>query len=150
MTDRTQSGVIISAAPSDVMAVIADFPAYPEWAKEFRSVEVLETGPNGRARDVRFEIDAGIINDSYTLRYTWDGDDAVSWELVDGTLLTELTGSYALAPHHEGGAPATAVTYELAVGLSVPMIGMLKRKAEKVIIDRALSGLKKRVEGASA
>jgi ribosome-associated toxin RatA of RatAB toxin-antitoxin module len=111
MTDRTQSGEIISAAPSEVMAVIADFAAYPEWAKEFRSVEVLETGPDGRARDVRFDIDAGIIKDSYTLRYAWTGDESVSWELVDGTLLTELSGSYALAPHHQAGKLATAVTY---------------------------------------
>jgi hypothetical protein len=29
------------------------------------------------------------------------------------------------------------------------MLGMIKRKAEKVIIDRALAGLKKRVEGAA-
>jgi hypothetical protein len=29
------------------------------------------------------------------------------------------------------------------------MIGMLRRKAEKVIIDTALKGLKRRVEGSS-
>jgi hypothetical protein len=29
----------------------------------------------------------------------------------------------------------------------VPMIGMLKRRAEKVILDTALKELKKRVEG---
>ncbi|CAM5735082.1 Cyclase OS=Streptomyces fumanus OX=67302 GN=GCM10018772_68310 PE=4 SV=1 [Streptomyces fumanus] len=29
------------------------------------------------------------------------------------------------------------------------MLGMIKRKAEKVIIDRALAGLKKRVESGS-
>ena len=38
------------------------------------------------------------------------------------------------------------MTYRLAVDVSIPMIGMLKRKAEKVIIDTALKGLKKRVE----
>ena len=38
------------------------------------------------------------------------------------------------------------MTYRLAVDLSIPMIGMLRRKAEKVIIDTALKGLKKRVE----
>ena len=41
---------------------------------------------------------------------------------------------------------STEVTYRLAVDISIPMIGMLKRKAEKVIIDTALKGLKKRVE----
>ncbi|MFC7587576.1 hypothetical protein ACFQYP_30740 [Nonomuraea antimicrobica] len=39
------------------------------------------------------------------------------------------------------------MTYELAVDLSVPMIGLIRRKAEKVIVDTALKGLKKRVEG---
>ncbi len=40
----------------------------------------------------------------------------------------------------------TRVTYQLAVDVSVPLLGMLKRKAEKVIIDTALKGLKKQVE----
>ncbi|MDN5759612.1 MAG: cyclase, partial [Tomitella sp.] len=33
------------------------------------------------------------------------------------------------------------------VDLNIPMIGMLKRKAEKVIINTALGELKKQVEG---
>jgi len=43
----------------------------------------------------------------------------------------------------------TTVTYSLAVDLNIPMIGMLRRKAEKVIIDTALKGLKRRVESGS-
>jgi hypothetical protein len=38
------------------------------------------------------------------------------------------------------------VTYQLAVELNMPMLGMFRRKAEKVIIDTALKELKKRVE----
>jgi hypothetical protein len=57
-------------------------------------------------------------------------------------MLKKLDGSYVLVA--QGGS--TEVTYELAAELSIPMIGMLKRKAEKVIIDTALKGLKKRVE----
>jgi hypothetical protein len=41
---------------------------------------------------------------------------------------------------------STEVTYHLAVDLVIPMLGMLKRKAEKVIMDTALKELKKRVE----
>ena len=39
------------------------------------------------------------------------------------------------------------LTYELAVDVRIPMIGMVRRKAEKRIIDTALKGLKQRVEG---
>jgi hypothetical protein len=38
------------------------------------------------------------------------------------------------------------VTYTLAVDLTVPMIGVLRRKAERVILDTALKELRKRVE----
>ena len=44
------------------------------------------------------------------------------------------------------GAGGTEVTYRLTVDVKIPMLGMIERKAEKVIIDRALAGLKKRVE----
>ena len=53
-----------------------------------------------------------------------------------------MEGAYELTPSGAG----TEVTYRLAVDLAIPMIGMLRRKAEKVIIDTALKGLKKRVE----
>ena len=40
----------------------------------------------------------------------------------------------------------TDVTYELSVDLAIPMIGLLKRKAERRLTDTALKDLKKRVE----
>jgi hypothetical protein len=140
---RTASDIVIDAAPSDVMAVIADFGAYPAWATGVRETEVLEPGTDGRADRVRFTLDAAPIRDTYELLYTWDGDRSVSWRLAEkATVLTALDGSYTLA-RVAGG---TQVTYQLAVDLAVPLLGTLKRKAEKVIIDAALSGLKQRVE----
>jgi hypothetical protein len=54
-----------------------------------------------------------------------------------------MDGSYLL----KSNGAKTTVTYTLAVDINMPMIGMFKRKAEKTIIDSALKGLKKRVEG---
>ena len=39
------------------------------------------------------------------------------------------------------------MTYAITIDLKIPMLGMMKRKAEKVILDTALKELKKRVEG---
>ena len=143
MTDKTSSSMTIEAPRSVVMAVIADFGAYPQWATGVRSAEVVQAGQDGRAEQVRFTIDAGVIKDSYTLGYTWQGDEQVRWELVErGTAVSEMSGAYRL---DESGS-ATSVTYELAVGLAIPMIGMLKRRAEKTIIDTALKGLRTRVQ----
>ena len=143
MAEATSSSITIAAPPERVMAVIADFAAYPEWADQINAVEVLAPGSAGRAERVRFTMDAGAIKDSYTLDYTWAPDGrSVSWTLVKGQIQKAQDGSYALA----GKGDSTTVTYSLAVDLNIPMIGMLRRKAEKVIIDTALKGLKRRVE----
>ena len=142
MPDQSTQSITVAAAPEAVMAVIADFESYPSWAGSVKSAVVTVAGPTGRARQVAFKIDAGAIRDEYELAYTWDGDRAVSWELVKGQMQKSQRGSYRLTP----AGPGTEVTYTLAVDLSIPMLGMLKRKAEKVIMDTALKELKKRVE----
>jgi ribosome-associated toxin RatA of RatAB toxin-antitoxin module len=142
MAEQTTSSIMIAAEPAAIMAVIADFDSYPVWAQGVKSADVVEDGSAGRAQQVHFELDASPIKDSYTLSYDWRGDDAVTWTLVEGKMLKAMDGAYEL---DQQGA-STEVTYRLAVDISIPMIGMLKRKAEKVIIDTALKGLKKRVE----
>ena len=143
MADKTTSSIVIEVPRKDVMAVIADFPAYPEWATAVRSVEVLSRNSGGRATAFRFTLDAGMIKDGYVLGYDWDGDAQVHWNLTEaGSMISEMTGGYTLAERGDG----TEVTYDLAVGIKVPMIGMLKRRAEKAIIDTALKGLKSRAE----
>ncbi|MFD2092176.1 SRPBCC family protein [Blastococcus deserti] len=143
MADQSTQSIVVDAAAADVMAVIADFASYPQWVASAKKVEVLETGPDGRARRVHFVLDAGAVKDDYVLEYTWDGDRRVSWTLVEGQMQKRQEGSYTLT-ERDG---ATEVTYAITIDLSIPMLGMIKRKAEKVILDTALKELKKRVEG---
>lgn len=143
MADQSTQSIVVEAPATDVMAVIADFPAYPAWVAAAKTVEVVEDGPDGRAQQVRFVLDAGAIKDEYVLAYTWDGDRRVAWQLVSGQMQKRNDGSYTLV--ESGGR--TEVTYSITIDLSIPMLGMIKRKAEKVILDTALKELKKRVEG---
>jgi hypothetical protein len=124
------------------MDVIADFPNYPLWARGVKSTEVLTEYEDGRAGEVAFVLDAAPIRDEYTLTYDWDGNRQVTWSLVEAKMLTGMEGAYILTET----SVATEVTYQLSVDIGIPMIGMLKRKGERVIIDAALKGLKRRVE----
>ncbi len=142
MADQTTSSIRIAADPAAVMSVIADFESYPVWAKGVKSADVVATGEDGRAYEVAFVLDAAPIKDEYTLRYDWDGDTSVTWSLVEAKMLKALEGAYYLSSRGD----STDVTYQLSADLSIPMIGMLKHKAEKVVIDSALKGLKARVE----
>ncbi|UOY02984.1 SRPBCC family protein [Blastococcus sp. PRF04-17] len=143
MAEQSTQSITVDAPAADVMAVIADFPSYPQWVAAAKKVEVLEEGADGRARRVHFVLDAGAITDDYVLDYSWDGDRAVSWSLVSSQLMKRQDGSYALR-ETDG---RTEVTYTITIDTKIPLLGMMKRKAEKVILDTALKELKKRVEG---
>ena len=143
MADQTTSSITVDAPASAVMDVIADFDAYPQWAKGVTRAETRSTFGDGRAERVFFALDVSPIKDEYTLEYVWDGDREVTWTLVEGKMLRALDGAYIL---RETGPGTTEVTYRLALDVAIPLIGMLKRKGEKILIDTALKGLKKRVE----
>jgi len=143
MSEQTTSSIVIAAEPSAVMEVIGDFPAYPQWATGVKKADVVAEGPEGWAEQVYFVLDVSPIKDEYTLAYEWDGYDAVTWTLVEGKMLRSLDGAYLLKDLGNG---STEVTYRLSLDVSIPLIGMLKRKGEKILIDTALKGLKKRVE----
>jgi hypothetical protein len=146
MAEQSTQSITIAAAPARIMAVIADFDRYPQWAGSVKKAEVRETGPDGRARRVAFTLDAGVVRDDYELEYVWTGDTRVDWTLVRGTMMRAQEGSYTLS---EEGA-TTQVTYSLTVELVIPMLGLLRRKAERVVMDTALKELKKYVEASSA
>ncbi len=141
MADLTSASIDIDAPPEAVLAVIADFEHYPEWVDSMKLAEVL-TSEAGQPKTVRMVLDHALVKDDYVLAYDWT-PGLVSWKLQQGTLLKAMDGSYRLAAAGSG----TTVTYTLKVDVNMPMIGMFKRKAEKTIIDGALKGLKKRVEG---
>jgi hypothetical protein len=144
MADQSSTqSIVIEAAPGSVMGVIADFANYPVWAESVKSADVLETLPDGRARRVAFVLDAGVVRDNYELAYEWRGSERVDWTLVRGEMMSAQRGSYVLRPLGPG---STEVTYSLTVDLIIPMLGLLKRKAERVVLDTALKELKRRVE----
>ena len=148
MADSTRSTITIDAPPSEIIDVIADLEAYPEWVKDMKDVEILSEDGDGWPDRARLTLDAGPIKDTYSLDYTWDVDEdglgSVSWTLVEATILKAMDGTYTLEQVGEG---QTHVIYDLAVDINIPMLGMIKRKAAKVITDTALKELKKRCEG---
>ncbi len=149
MAESSTQSITINAPVAQVARVICDFARYPEWAAAMRSVEVVEEYEDGYASQVRFVIDAGIMADDYTLTYEYAEDiSRIEWTLSAPSKMQKVqNGSYDLAANGDG---TTTVTYTLEVELSIGMLGMFRRKAEKMIMDTALRQLKQRVETAVA
>ena len=148
MADTSTQSLQVHAPLDQVAAVICDFPRYPEWADAIKRVEVLSEYEDGYAAEVRFVIDAGVMADEYTLEYSYAEDlSRIEWHLVAPSKTQKSQqGSYELV---EAGDGTTTVTYTLEVELSIGMLGMFRRKAERMIMDMALKQLKQRVENLS-
>jgi len=149
MADSSTQSIVIAAPPDQVAAVICDFARYPEWVSATKTVEVVEEYEDGYASQVRFVLDAGVVADEYTLAYEYAEDiSRIEWHLVEPSKMQKAQdGSYDIVGNHDG---TSTVTYTLAVDLAIGMLGMFKRKAEKMIMDTALNELKRRVESIGA
>ena len=143
MAEHAEGAIEVDATPAGVMAVVADFDAYPELVANLEAVEVLARDRRGRGTRVGFRLRTPMGQQAYTLAYRYQPRDAgVSWTYVEGTL-QDLAGSYTLEAAGDG---TTRVTYRLEVALGVPLPGLVRRQAARQIVRSALGDLKRRVE----
>jgi hypothetical protein len=145
MDGPTEGSADLPAAPRDVLAVIADFDGYPSWVAGTTDTEVLSRDAAGMPRRVRFAVAGGPLRGSWVLDYVWatspDGTGVVSWSLVQADALRRLDGSHRLQATPTG----TRVTHRLAVEVRVPVVGALRRRAERFLVERVLADLTARV-----
>jgi ribosome-associated toxin RatA of RatAB toxin-antitoxin module len=145
MAETSTQSIVIAAPVDRIAEVICDFPRYREWVSAASQVEVVEEYEDGYASKVRFVLDAGMARDEYTLAYEYSADlSHIEWNLTEPSRLQRAqSGSYDIEDDGDG---TSTVTYTLSVELAIGMLGMFKRKAEKMIMDTALKELKRRVE----
>ncbi|MHB8189422.1 MAG: SRPBCC family protein [Ferrimicrobium sp.] len=133
----------IQASESACFGAVADVRAYPLWASDIRSVEVLTEDAEGRPLEVAFRAAAFGRSSCYSLAYDYsDAPHVLRWHQISGDITALLEGSYHFAPAATG---STLVTYEIEAELIVPMPSFLKRRAEVKIVRTALEDLARRV-----
>ena len=140
----SRSTIVIEAPMSQVSEALFDLEKYPEWSDSITKVKVTERDEGGRVTGATLTISAGALKDEVSLSYNWDGaPQRLEFELEDANMLTKMDGAYILKDLGD----ETEVTYELSVGVSMPIPQMMVTKQEKTTIDQALAQLKEHCEG---
>ncbi len=146
MVDQTTERTIVAASPERCFARAIDFEQYPSWATDVKLAEVLTRDDQGRAVDVEYRAAAMGRSTTYTLRYYYgDSPKRLAWRLQAGDITRRLDGEYEFL-EVAGDPNSTEVVYHLAVDLSVPLPGFVKRRAEARIVRTALSDFTRHVE----
>jgi ribosome-associated toxin RatA of RatAB toxin-antitoxin module len=143
VADTAHERITVAAPPSACWDVVVDFERYPTWAKDVKEINVLERDMSDRGSEVEFRVAAMGRSIRYVLAYDYsDAPHSLSWTLLEGDMLRKLDGSYTFATEGDG----TLVTYDLNVDISMPLPGLIKRRAAGLIMGTALKELKRAVE----
>ncbi len=142
MSDRVTETTTIAAPPDVVLDILLDFPRYPEWVKDLKSVEVLARDTQGRGTEVRFRAAGMGRSTQYILRYDHAEPGVLAWVLSEGDITRKLDGRYVLSD----ADGATDIIYELEVELLIPLPGFVKRRTQGKIMHAALGELKATAE----
>jgi ribosome-associated toxin RatA of RatAB toxin-antitoxin module len=137
--------LLIEAEPAVCFDEITDYETFPEWQSAVKEVDVLTTDSDGIGRDVRFTIDAKVREVSYTLRYSYQQPNLVTWEYVDGDVRS-VEGDFVFEDQGDG---TTLATYSLDIDPGVWLPGRVRKMLTEQVMKRSVEDLKRRVENDS-
>jgi ribosome-associated toxin RatA of RatAB toxin-antitoxin module len=143
MADEAHEHITVTASPEHVYAIAIDYERYPTWARDVKEVTVLERDSDGRGARVEYRV-AGLGQSiRYVLAYDYrDAPRSFSWQLEESDKLRRLDGCYGFEADGDG----TRVAYDLTIDLAIPLPGLIKRQAARMIVGTALKELKKESE----
>jgi hypothetical protein len=143
VAEEAHERIHVDGSPSRCYEIATDYERYPSWAKDVKQATIVERDAQDRGKRVEYRAAALGRSIRYVLEYDYgEAPDAFSWHFVEGDMLRTLDGRYGFQPDGDG----TRVTYDLAVDVSIPIPGLIKRRAAGLIMGNALKELKKAVE----
>ena len=140
MAVKESREVVIEASPKEILDVVADVEAMPEWSSIHQSAEVLERDAEGRPQRAKMKVKSTGVTDEIVVAYTWR-DDGVSWTQESGKASRNQEGGYTLTPQGD----KTRTKFDLALDPLVPLPGFVIKRAMKGIMELNTDGLRKRV-----
>jgi ribosome-associated toxin RatA of RatAB toxin-antitoxin module len=143
--EQAEGTKTVEASAADIMEVLSDFEAYPDWT-DVKKTKVVKTDSKGRATEVWYEVSQFGITAKYTLAYKYTASDGgLTWttKSIEEGPIRDIQGEYVLEELDED---ETEVTYRMSLELGTKLPGFIMKRGEKMIIRNALDGLKKRVE----
>lgn len=132
--------VVIEATPAEILDVIADVEATPDWSPQYQKAVILERFPDGRPKQVELTVKAAGLTDVMITEYTWT-DSSVAWTLVKSGQLKAQDASYTLTSEGD----KTRVRFDMLIDLSVPLPGFIVKRTLKGGMETATDGLRKQV-----
>ncbi len=134
--------VEVNATASVILAIVADFEAYPQWNEEVRAVYVLARYHDGRPSQLRVDTAVQGYEGTFIQAVYYPGPAQIQTVLQQGDLFTKQNQLFSVV---EMGA-ASLLTVDLDVETSMAVPAMMVKKLVNDALDHLAGNLKARAE----
>jgi ribosome-associated toxin RatA of RatAB toxin-antitoxin module len=138
--------VEVAASAESIMAIVADFEAYPQWNEEIRGCWILARYDDGRPSQLRLDTSVQGMDGTYIQAVYYPGDNQIQTVMQQGDLFSKQEQVFAVV---EMG-PTTLLTVDLDVEVTMPVPALMVKKVVNDALDHLAGKLKARAEQSAA
>ncbi|MFG1934821.1 SRPBCC family protein [Mycobacterium sp. NPDC048908] len=138
--------VEVAAPAESIMAIVADFEAYPLWNEEIKGCWVLARYDDGRPSQLRLDVVVQGQSGTFITAVYYPAENQIYTVLQQGEFFTKQEQRFSVVPM---GATAL-LTVDLDVETTLPIPKPMVKKAIGETLDYLAENLKKRAEQLSA
>jgi ribosome-associated toxin RatA of RatAB toxin-antitoxin module len=138
--------VEVAAPPETIMAIVADFEAYPEWNNEIKGCWVLARYDDGRPSQLRLDVQVQGMDASYICAVYYPSPAEIYTVLQQGDLFAKQQQNFSVI----GMGATSLLTVDLDVETKMAIPKTMVRKVIDDALDYLAENLKKRAEQLSA
>ncbi len=138
--------VEVAASAELIIAIVADFEAYPQWNEEIRGCWILARYDDGRPSQLRLDTAVQGMEGTYIQAVYYPGENQIQTVMQQGTLFSKQEQLFSVV---EMGA-ATLLTVDLDVEVTLPVPAIMLKKLVNDALDHLAGNLKVRAEQLAA
>ncbi len=134
--------VEVAASAASILAIVADFEAYPQWNEEIKGLWVLARYDDGRPSQLRLDAAYEAIEDTLIQAVYYPGANQIQTVMQQGDLFAKQEQLFSVV---ETGA-TSLLTVDMDVEPSMPIPAPMVKTLVGNVLDYLAENLKKRAE----
>lgn len=134
--------VEVAADAASIMAIVADFEAYPQWNEEVKGSWVLARYDDGRPSQLRLDTSISGFEGSYIQAVYYPAPNQIQTVMQQGEIFSKQEQLFSVV---EMGA-TSLLTVDLDVDTDMPVPKPMVKKLVNDALDHLANNLKQRAE----
>jgi ribosome-associated toxin RatA of RatAB toxin-antitoxin module len=138
--------VEVEASTESIMAIVADFEAYPQWNEEIKGCWILARYDDGRPSQLRLDTSVQGMDGTYIQAVYYPGENQIQTVMQQGDLFSKQEQLFSAVAM----GPTALLTVDLDVEITMPVPAMMVKKVVGDALEHLADNLKKRAEELAA